>query len=418
MTTTLFEDFVNAELPLRIGTVEVTPPTAGMLPVYKGVGLLTEAKTLEDAGFAEVATSGSYNDLSDKPTIPTQYTDAMVLATGLADISLAVGGVISAADTVLGAFGKLQYQLTNFSPVLTEANFSVAKTGQPTYKVTWVLTALTQAWAWTVPNKAINFGDLPSVATTDSNTLAGTRTRILGGSGNNISGTDNIAVACTDTTMSSTVGHYAERCIKLTVPVGYSACGFTGVHNEYGNPIALVANALSDVEYSGWVNSTVAAAPWGKGYKVYGHKQRTVGIFVVAGTTAQVGLMAASTGTAASLTCSSDITVKPTTGTISIQSFTAYHELTLTGISEGNGYFTGRRVIKHTRASGTSTYAIETIGTDLIVGTFTASITAADGADVAGYASLDVSVRNTANSTKVHWVADLKSTIQYLYYVF
>jgi hypothetical protein len=52
MTTTLFEDFVNAELPLRIGTVEVTPPTAGKLPVYKGVGLLTEAKTATELGLA------------------------------------------------------------------------------------------------------------------------------------------------------------------------------------------------------------------------------------------------------------------------------------------------------------------------------------------------------------------------------
>lgn len=77
MTTTLFEDFVNAELPLRIGTVEVTPPTAGMLPVYKGVGLLTEAKTL-----AAVATSGSYNDLSGKPTLGTAAaTDASAYAT-------------------------------------------------------------------------------------------------------------------------------------------------------------------------------------------------------------------------------------------------------------------------------------------------------------------------------------------------
>lgn len=82
MTTTLFEDFVNAELPLRIGTVEVTPPTAGKLPVYKGVGLLTEAKTLAEAGIAEVddladvATSGSYNDLSNKPTIPAAQVNA------------------------------------------------------------------------------------------------------------------------------------------------------------------------------------------------------------------------------------------------------------------------------------------------------------------------------------------------------
>ena len=43
---------------------------------------------------------------------------------------------------------------------------------------------------WTVPNADINFGDLPSVATTNSNVLAGTRTSILGAAFNTVSGTD------------------------------------------------------------------------------------------------------------------------------------------------------------------------------------------------------------------------------------
>lgn len=101
------------------------------------------------------------------------------------------------------------------SPVLTEANFSVSKTGQPTYTVTWVLTALTVARAWTIPDKAINFGDLPSVASTDSNVLSGTRTRILGGSSNTVSGTDNVAIGCTGYTLN--VGN------QVAIGAGYEA---------------------------------------------------------------------------------------------------------------------------------------------------------------------------------------------------
>jgi hypothetical protein len=54
----------------------------------------------------------------------------------------------------------------------------------------------------TVPNANINLGDLPSVATNDDNVLAGTRCRILGGSNNNVSGTDNVAIGCTSCTLT------------------------------------------------------------------------------------------------------------------------------------------------------------------------------------------------------------------------
>ncbi len=40
MTTTLFEDFVNAELPLRIGTVEVTLQQQASYPCTKALACL------------------------------------------------------------------------------------------------------------------------------------------------------------------------------------------------------------------------------------------------------------------------------------------------------------------------------------------------------------------------------------------
>ncbi len=88
MTTTLFEDFVNAELPLRIGTVEVTHPTAGKLPVYKGVGLLTEAKTLAELGLALTADLGTaaaadVGDFDPAGSASTAQTNAESYANGL-----------------------------------------------------------------------------------------------------------------------------------------------------------------------------------------------------------------------------------------------------------------------------------------------------------------------------------------------
>ena len=68
----------------------------------------------------------------------------------------------------------------------------------------------------TLPNADVDLGNLSSVATTDSNTLSGTRTRILGGSSNTVSGTDNVVVGCsssdfdgTQVTALGAVGVYA-----------------------------------------------------------------------------------------------------------------------------------------------------------------------------------------------------------------
>ena len=83
------------------------------------------------------------------------------------------------------------------TPTFTDATFSVQQDGSPSIAATWDLTALTASAVHTYPNKDIDFKALSSIGASDSNTLSGTRNRILGGNNNTVSGTDNIAIGCT-----------------------------------------------------------------------------------------------------------------------------------------------------------------------------------------------------------------------------
>ncbi len=74
----------------------------------------------------------------------------------------------------------------------------------------------------TMPNADVNLGTMSSVATTDSNTLSGTRCRIVGGSNNTVNSTDNIAIGCNDTIIEGN---------NLTL-INTSGMGILGVDNS------------------------------------------------------------------------------------------------------------------------------------------------------------------------------------------
>lgn len=90
------------------------------------------------------------------------------------------------------------------TPTFTDATFAVQQNGSPSISATWSLTAFTESHVHTYPDKDINFGNMSFIATTDDNNLSGTRTRIVGGSGNTVSGTDNIVIGSTECGVSST----------------------------------------------------------------------------------------------------------------------------------------------------------------------------------------------------------------------
>ena len=90
------------------------------------------------------------------------------------------------------------------TPTFTDATFAVQQNGSPSISATWSLTAFTASRVHTYPDKDINFGNMSFIATTDGNTLSGTRNRIVGGSSNNVSGTGNTVIGSTQCDVSST----------------------------------------------------------------------------------------------------------------------------------------------------------------------------------------------------------------------
>lgn len=98
------------------------------------------------------------------------------------------------------------------TPTLTDATFSVQKNGSPSIAASWDLTALTSSRVHTYPNKAIDFKTLSSIGASDGNVLSGTRNRILGGSGNGVSGTDVVAIDCVDSNFSGNAGVIFKAC--------------------------------------------------------------------------------------------------------------------------------------------------------------------------------------------------------------
>ena len=277
----------------------------------------------------------------------------------------------------------------------------------------------------TMADKAVNLGDLPSVATTDINNLSGTRTRILGGQTTTVAGTDNIAVGCTSTSLASAgVGNYAEFCRSLTLTSNNKNCRFTGLRNDYGTPLTFsLGGDVEYVSYTGWLNSILVGARLPKGYRCVGGYRNSPTISGFASWNTSVAsvetlLYGVSDGTAVSLTCADDTANAPQSPVPSIGYHCVIHELDLSAVSSGTGMFVGRRLIKQIFQGGSVTTTVDTVGTDATAGGFTISLAADSSSTVNGVYTLSIAVKNTANTSKVIWQGRLRSLVHHNDYTF
>ena len=234
--TTPFENFVNTALGKSVSS-DVTLPTADDIPVFTGIGRQVTGKTKAELGLALTAdldTDGTLADNSD-----TKYPSQKAVKTYADTKQAALGNVITANTygsstqypvvtvNVKGIVTGITLQ-TVPTPTFTDATFVVQKNGSPSISATWSLTAFTVSHVHTYPDKDINFGDMSSVATTDGNTLGGTRNRILGGSSNTVSGTDNIVIGSDNLNISSSqaglnargMRHKVRGSTAITLPAG------------------------------------------------------------------------------------------------------------------------------------------------------------------------------------------------------
>ena len=201
----------------------------------------------KQAALADVITANTYGNSTQWPivtvnakgivtgvtlqTVPTPYTDAMVRATDLAGISLAVGGVISATDTVLGAFGKLQKQVTDGTGRQGATNTAFGLAAQPV-SVTGTNNTAFGANAQSVLttgsyNTAFGIGAQLVMTTGSSNTAIGRESQVALTTGTqNVSVGERTHYSLTTGTKNIAVGmltHYSLVAGTYNIALGYHA---------------------------------------------------------------------------------------------------------------------------------------------------------------------------------------------------
>ena len=173
-------------------------------------------------------------------TAITSYTDADTRATVLTGLSLASGGVISASDNVLGAFGKLQKQVTDGTGRQGATNTAFGLAAQPV-SVTGTNNTAFGANAQPVLttgsyNTAFGIGAQLVMTTGTSNTAIGRESQVA-----LTTGTQNVSVGerthfyLTTGTKNIAVGmlaHYSLVAGTYNIALGYHA-GFSHASGDY-----------------------------------------------------------------------------------------------------------------------------------------------------------------------------------------
>ena len=157
------------------------------------------------------------------------------------------------------------------TPTFTDATFAVQKNGSPAIAASWNLTALTQSRVHTYPDKAINFGDVPSVASTNSNSLSTTSTActIAGGYGNTVNtGAYGCSIVASESSTVDTNAYMAAIVASYsgTINADGSSDGYNAIMSSYrctisGTNIGVTAAiASSDCTLSASYTAVIASS--------------------------------------------------------------------------------------------------------------------------------------------------------------
>ncbi|HNA21628.1 MAG TPA: hypothetical protein PLN40_09475 [Agitococcus sp.] len=270
------------------------------------------------------------------------------------------------------------------TPTFTDATFSVQKNGSPSIAATWDLSALTGSVVHTYPNKAIDFKTLSSVGASNSNSLSGTavRCRILGGSSNTVSGTDNIVIGGSGNVATGLM----DILINCTAAVA-SGNDVVALNARGPNASNLEANCIllgTSKQTDGFKNIGTAAA------------LRLNALYALSSDIPISGTLYATIDGSQTLSASNLVLGVNDTGAC------ATHEvefMVCVGTASGfggvlpTGYFIAKRRIAVFRQVPSGTFyvsAVQTIGTDVTLGTLDGTITP------------DLSIDTTIGSATIH----------------
>ncbi len=338
-------------------------------------------------GTASQVTVTNGDGVSGNPTISLAASGVTAGTYGSA--SLIPVPVVDTYGRITGITTAAVVSPTTFSDSAFRVQDNADATKQIAFEASGIATATTRTW--TAPNAAINFGDLAAIATTNSNVLSGTRTRILGGSYNTVSGTDNIAIGGNSTTLSSSGN------ASLNSTAGSLAGTYATAINCNGLGIASGANNITAINYYGnnltshIVNNSVCL---GTTTNSDIFQQGTAGSLIL---NAAYRLFSTTAGSANITTDGSNTTsatncVKAVFGGTAGASVHEVEFIVEVGVDNGFGGITPtgcviakRRVAAYTTSGTIVASAVQTIGTDITLGTVTTVV------------SVDITVDTTNN---------------------